>query len=90
MASTLKSGDALMTGGIVSLISMAIQSSLPVVPSSALKNSLLPTSVKLVGKELPVPALISLTMTVPAEVPSLLQSSRPFTESLAAKKRTIL
>ena len=40
---------------------------------------------RLTGYELAVPAFISLTMTVPASVPSLFQSSVPLTPSFAAK-----
>lgn len=38
------------------------------------------------GEELPYPGQMSFTMTVPAAVPSLVQSSLPYGSRLAAKK----
>ena len=48
-------------------------------PSLAEKNSVPLTFVRLVGYELALPGLMSLTSTVPAAVPSLFHSSRPCT-----------
>ena len=54
------------------------QSSVPLVPSSALKYRVLPTAVKLSGLLSEDPTRMSFTMTVPDSVPSLFQSSDPF------------
>src|SRR3954463_2044362 len=65
-----------------------VHSSFPWVPSSALKNSLPPTSVRFEG---PYPSpprrsgSMSLTRTVPAFVPSEVHSSLPWTPSSAVK-----
>jgi hypothetical protein len=56
------------------------------VPSEALKYRVLPTAVRSDGSEPPNPGLISLRRTVPAAVPSVVHSSRPYSSpSLAAK-----
>src|SRR5262249_9386064 len=54
------------------------------VPSVATKKTLEPSTVNPLGDELDAPGQISATMTVPAGVPSLFQSSTPATPSVAA------
>ena len=66
-------------------VPLLFQSSRPLVPSSATKNSVPLTLVSQEGLELAEPELMSLTRTVPVEVPLLFQSSRPFVPSLAMK-----
>src|SRR5215211_4130124 len=70
--------------GSGSEIGLVLHSSRPWVPSSAKKNRVPPTSASL---ETPKPSrLMSLTIIVPASVPSLFHSSRPWVPSSAAKK----
>src|SRR6266511_2129203 len=66
------------------------QSSRPVVPSSARKNSVPFTLVRAIGRLLPTPLHMSFTSVVPAVVPSDFQSSRPLVPSLALKNRVPL
>ena len=53
------------------------QSSVPPMPSSALKNSVGPTAVSSLGAAPATPVLMSAIGTVPAAVPSEIQSSGP-------------
>src|SRR5690348_16688465 len=52
-------------------------SSTPWLPSLAAKNSVPLTFVRLLGRELAAPGKMSLSRTVPVEVPLLCHSSRP-------------
>ena len=61
------------------------QSSRPLVPSSAARTSEPFKLMRLAGREVMLPTLISFTSTVPTAVPSLFQSSRPFTPLSAEK-----
>ena len=58
--------------------------SVPLLPSVAAKNKVLPTAVRFVGRELPV-ALMSFTITVPDEEPSVFHNSVPLAWVAAAK-----
>jgi hypothetical protein len=62
-------------------------SSIPLLPSKAMKYRLPLAQVNLVGDPLLLPGQITLTRTVPASVPSLCHSSIPLLPSLAAKYR---
>ena len=65
-------------------------SSLPWVPSSALKNSVSPTAISSVGRlEPPGLGLMSLTSTVPDSVPSLLYSSMVPSDAEFEAKKTV-
>ena len=63
---------------VPAVVPSLFHNSMPVSPSSALKNRVPPNSVSQLAQ-------ISLTRTVPASVPSLFHSSRPFVPSLAEK-----
>src|SRR5438094_76775 len=60
-------------------------SSVPLDNVVALKNTLVPDTVRFDGVELPAPALMSATCTVPAAVPSLFHSSAPLVPLFAVK-----
>ena len=62
------------------------QSSVPVLPSFAVKKSVLSTAVRLSMDELEEPMVISLRSSVPASVPSDFQSSVPLLPSFASKR----
>lgn len=62
-----------------------VQSSIPLVPSSARKKRNPPTSTRPDGDELPTPGWMSFTRTAPASLPSLFQSSVALVTSFAAK-----
>src|SRR5262245_61874082 len=63
----------------------SIHGSSPRMPSEALKNSVPLAFVKCLMPELPLPGLMSLTMTVPAVVPLLCHNSKPLAPSWALK-----
>src|SRR5512139_951415 len=63
----------------------SVHNSVPFTASAAEKYSVPLTSVRFSGFESPIPGLMSLTITVPADVPSDFHSSVPFTASAAEK-----
>ena len=64
-----------LTRLVVAAVPSLFQSSYPLLPSSAAKNSLPATLVRWLGSELPEPGLMSLTLLVVAAVPLLFHSS---------------
>ena len=58
-------------------------------PSVAWKKSVLPTAVKPLSSEEEEPGRMSLTRTVPARLPSVRQSSEPWTPSSALKNKRL-
>ena len=75
----------IFTNTVPAAVPSLFQSSRPLVPSLAAKNSVPLTLVRELGEELLLPLTISFTNTVPSAVPSLFQSSRPFVPSSAVK-----
>ena len=65
-------------------------SSLPLVPLSALKKSVVPAPVMNDGFDPAVPARMSDTKTVPGENPVLFHNSRPWASVTAEKNRVLL
>ena len=78
-----------LTRTVPASVPSVFHSSRPWVPSSAVKNSVPPTSVRYVGPlySPSSPGSMSLTRTVPASVPSDFHSSRPWVPSSAVKNR---
>src|SRR5258708_5807230 len=65
------------TSSVPAAVPSLLQSSQPVLPTSALKNAVPPTLMIPLGNELLGPGRISLTILVPAVVPSLLHDAFP-------------
>ncbi len=96
MNTVKKDGELLLPAlmSLTNVVPIAVPSveysSIPFIPSSAMKYNLFIKTVKKEGELLAEPALISLTKTVPTAEPSLFQSSVPCVVPLFAEKNKIL
>ncbi len=82
-------GRMSLTNTVPAAVPSLFQSSLPLMPSLAEKNSVPFTLVRNAGIESPAPAMMSFTNTVPAAVPSLFQSSKPLPPPSLAEKNSV-
>ncbi len=83
-------GSTSATISVPAAVPLDFQSSRPLVPSSAVKNSVLPTAVSWLGfEEPPADGSMSSTSAVPAAVPSDFHSSEPCVPSSATKYRVL-